>query len=81
VCQGPRLDALKSGISRVEKKDPTEIAEGFLKTTLEMGEKWRRCLQHLAISVVNRSIRAWKATIPTMDDVYSQIAGNHIIND
>jgi hypothetical protein len=29
VCQGPHVDALKSGISMVEKKDPTEIAYGF----------------------------------------------------
>ncbi len=25
VCQGPRADALKSGISMGQKKDPTEI--------------------------------------------------------
>ncbi len=43
VCQGPHVDALISGISIGQKKDPTEIAYELAKK-LEKLQKWSQCL-------------------------------------
>ncbi len=44
VCQGPRPHALKLGTSMGQKKDPTEIAYGFLFRKMIKLQQWSELL-------------------------------------
>jgi hypothetical protein len=50
VCRGPHVDALKSGISMVEKKDPTEIAYGFMFQKKIAPVKWSQNIDVVCVT-------------------------------